>query len=179
MRDKSEPDFTSLVNGIVLTDDKEQKLSDIQNEIQSLTVLCERMEHDIEQYSSIEKNLSEELRQIHTSVRTMGLIRDQIGQIKDERIRTVVDVRIKNTDNMLENYENRLKLYIEEGSNKCQQVVEDVAYRLKSLLLGRTNDMEPVYISAKTKHWIITSTVISYLVVLTILAIVVYARTGN
>lgn len=178
-KNKIEPDFQSLIEGIVLEEEKEQKTADLNIDIQTLAQLCTRMESYIQTYNSIEQRLNNDLAGLKASVQEMESIRNSIAAVKDEKIHSTVQVYLKDADGVLTRFEERIRQCTEEGAVKCGNVVNEVACQLKSLLIGRTNDMEPVLISSKTRHWITTTAVLSYLVVIGILAIIICLKSGK
>ena len=174
-----EPDFHSLVDGIVLADEKELKQSEMHDEIQTLSQICERLERGIKEYYHIEQHLDNEFDQLKSALYEMGQIRDQILKIRDEKIKTAIEVRLLNIDELLVKFGYIFRQIVISGTKECQDVVDDVVSRLKSQILGKTSDMEPIFISAKTKHWITITVAVSYLVVLLILIIVIYVKSRN
>lgn len=175
-KENQKPDFKLLADGIVLAEERDQKLSEMDNQIQALTRLCERLEKNIEKYSLIEQNINNGVLRIHSSVVEMGHIRDNIRQLIDAKINTTLNLKLNDVDGTLTRFERNINRCVKEGADECRGVVDDVAYSLKSLLIGKTNDMEPIFISAKTKHWIICSSVLLFLSLCGVIALLISFR---
>lgn len=178
-KEKLEPDFKQLADGIVLAEEKEQKLSEMNDQIQTLTRLCERMEEDIEKYSRIEQNISEGFLKIQSSVSDMGIIRDNIRQFLNDNISTTLDLRLNDVDGTLTRFEKGIKRNLEEGAKECRRVVDDAVCNLRSLLIGKTNDMETVLISAKTRRWIVWSSIFMVLTVWGLIVLCIHFSYGR
>lgn len=177
-KEKQEPDFKLLADGIVLAEEREQKLSNMDNQIQTLTRLCERMENNIEKYSRIEQNIKDEILKFQSAVGEMWKIRDNIWQLLNEKISATLDLRLNDVDGTLTRFEEGIKHNVEEGVKECQRVVDNAVRHFKSSFMGKTNDMEPVFISAGTRRWIVWSSIFMVLTVWGLIVLCIHFSSG-